>query len=144
MIDKKQIPCNLCGSTDFTFLFHAVDRLHGYEGTFTYVKCRKCGLVYMNMVHRHADLSLYIGAKDEYIDETGYADDACRILLEYGFKELGLNKVWTEIYSFDDKKKKLYEKIGFHLDGTLRQNYFHNGKWYDSMIYSLLSAEYEI
>ena len=48
MIDKKHIPCNLCGSPDFTFLFHAVDRLHGYEGSFTYVKCRKCGLVYMN------------------------------------------------------------------------------------------------
>jgi len=103
-----------------------------------------CGFVYMNLVHRHADLSLYIGAKDAYIDEAGYAEDACSILLEYGFKELGLNKVWTEIYSFDEKKKKLYDRFTFHLDGTLRQNYFYDGKWHDSMIYSLLSGEFKI
>ncbi|MHC4745667.1 MAG: class I SAM-dependent methyltransferase [Planctomycetota bacterium] len=48
MTDKINIPCNLCESDDFDLLFHAVDRLHGYPGTFEYVKCRKCGLVYMN------------------------------------------------------------------------------------------------
>ena len=63
-----------------------------------------CGFVYINWVHRHADLSLYIGWKDAYIDEEGYAEESCRLLLDYGFNELCLNKVWTEIYSFDDKK----------------------------------------
>ena len=57
-----------------------------------------CGFVYINWVHRHADLSLYIGWQDAYIDEEGYAEESCRLLLEYGFNELCLNKVWTEIY----------------------------------------------
>jgi hypothetical protein len=101
-----------------------------------------CGFVYINWVHRHADLSLYIGWNNEYIDEKGYAEDACKELLRYGFHELALNKVWTEIYEFDEKKKKLYDKFGFQQDGLLRQNYFYEGKWWNSRILSLLSSEF--
>jgi len=38
----------LCGSKDSTFLFDARDLLHGIRGTFSYVRCSECGLVYMN------------------------------------------------------------------------------------------------
>ncbi len=48
MIRTEEVPCNLCGCTDSVFLFEARDRLHGIGDTFTYVKCRECGLVYMN------------------------------------------------------------------------------------------------
>lgn len=48
MIRTEKISCNLCGSKDSTFLFEARDRLHGIEGTFSYVRCPMCGLVYMN------------------------------------------------------------------------------------------------
>lgn len=101
-----------------------------------------CGFVYVNWVHRHADLSLYIGWKDAYIDKEGYAEDACKLLLKYGYGELALNKVWTEIYSFDKKKENLYNKLGFHRDGLLRQNYFYDGQWWDSLILSLLASEF--
>jgi len=100
-----------------------------------------CGLIYINWVHRNADLSLYVGWEDTYIDEEGYAEESCKILLDYGFNELGLNKVWTEIYEFDDKKKALYDKLSFQQDGLLRDNYWYDGKWCDSRILSLLSHE---
>lgn len=101
-----------------------------------------CGFVYVNWVHRHADLSLYIGWKDAYIDEEGYAEESCRLLFDYGFKELGLNKIWTEIYEFDAKKRKLYDKLGFKQDGLLRENYFHDGRYWDSVIISILAGSY--
>ncbi|MGE4232541.1 MAG: GNAT family N-acetyltransferase [Bacteriovoracia bacterium] len=102
-----------------------------------------CGFVYINWVHRHADISLYIGWKDAYIDDHGYAEDSCKVLFKYGFDELNLNKIWTEIYSFDEKKKALYDKLGFKQDGLLRENYFYDGKWWDSRILSLLGKEYK-
>jgi RimJ/RimL family protein N-acetyltransferase len=101
-----------------------------------------CGLVYINWVHRHADLSLYIGWKEAYIDSEGYADDACRTLFCYAFEELGLNKIWTEIYEFDHLKKEFYDRLGLSQDGFLRQNYFYEGKWWNSRILSYLSSEY--
>ena len=102
-----------------------------------------CGLAYISWAYRHADMSLYIGWKDAYIDTKGYAEESCRLLLDYGFKELCLNKVWTEIYIFDKKKKKLYDKFGFHVDGILRENYFYNGKFWNSYILSILSSEWQ-
>ena len=101
-----------------------------------------CGFVYINWVHRHADLSLYIGWREAYIDKKGYAEESCKLLLDYGFNELCLNKVWTEIYEFDKKKKTLYDKFSFKQDGLLRQNYWYDNKWWDSRILSLLSSEY--
>lgn len=101
-----------------------------------------CGLCYINWVHRNSDLSLYIGKDEVYIDDDGIAEESCRLLFEYGFGELGLKKIWTEIYEFDTKKYSLYHKLGFHDDGILRSQYFYNRKWWNSYIMSLLSDEY--
>jgi len=55
---------------------------------------------------------------------------------------LDLNKMWTEIYVFDVKKKRLYDKLGMKVDGVLRQNYFYDGKWWDSYIISILASDW--
>ncbi len=47
-IQTKDVACNLCGSRDAKVLFEAIDRLHGVEGAFRYVRCQACGLMYMN------------------------------------------------------------------------------------------------
>lgn len=47
-VTTRPVVCNVCGSSDSKPLFSAIDRLHGFEGTFQYVQCRQCGLVYMN------------------------------------------------------------------------------------------------
>jgi RimJ/RimL family protein N-acetyltransferase len=72
----------------------------------------------------------------------GYAKESCKLLMAYGFNELCLNKIWTEIYEFDDKKRELYISLGFQQDGLLRQNYWHDGKWWNSRILSILCSEF--
>lgn len=47
-IETSEVVCALCGSDEATRLFEAVDRLHGIDGRFRYVRCKRCGLVYMN------------------------------------------------------------------------------------------------
>jgi len=101
-----------------------------------------CGFVYTHWVYRHADLSLYIGWQDAYIDDKGYAKEACDLLLAYGFDQLALNKIWTEIYVFDKKKKALYDSLGFKVDGILREDYFYEGRFWDSYIISILASEW--
>ena len=101
-----------------------------------------CGLCYVNWVHRYSDLSLYIGKDESYIDDEGIAEESCKLLFDYAFHELGLNKIWTEIYEFDNKKKDLYTKLGFEQDGFLREQYFYDGKWWGSYLLSLLRKEY--
>ena len=46
--ETREISCNLCGASEPRMLYEAIDRLHGFNGTFQYVRCSQCGLVYMN------------------------------------------------------------------------------------------------
>ena len=87
------------------------------------------------------NLSLYIGKNDCYIDEQGLAEETCKLLFKYAFDELRLNKIWTEIYIIDERKINLYKKLGLKIDGILRENYYHDGKFIDSYIFSILKKE---
>lgn len=47
-IRTQEVPCGLCGGADAETLFDATDRLYDVQGSFRYVRCKQCGLVYMN------------------------------------------------------------------------------------------------
>lgn len=101
------------------------------------------GLIYVNWQIRAADISFYIGADEAYIDQKGIALDAAQTLVRYGFETLNLHKVWTELYEFDNRKIDFFTKsLGFTKDGSLRDNCFHEGKYWNSHIFSLLDSEY--
>lgn len=103
-----------------------------------------CGLVYVNWIIRSADFSFYIGEEAKYIDDDGYAEEATRLLLDYGFNNLNMHKIWTELYDFDQKKIKFFmEKFKFKKDGLLRDNCFEAGEYSDSHIYSILESEFK-
>ncbi len=99
-----------------------------------------CGLCYIDWVNRTADFSIYIGADNLYIDQQ-LAPDAALALISYGFDELGLNRLWSEIYAFDTAKAAFFQQLGFTLDGRHRQTHWAEGAWHDSLYYSLLASD---
>ena len=101
-----------------------------------------CGLLYTNWLIRSADFSFYIGKDELYIDKK-YANDAAKLFLDYGFKELNLNKIWMELYEYDSSKIDFFIEIfKFKIDGKLRENAYYDGRYWDSFIISLLNKEY--
>jgi RimJ/RimL family protein N-acetyltransferase len=101
-----------------------------------------CGLVYVNWILRSADISLYIGHQEIYIDGPGgIAESSAQALIRYGFDNLNLHKVWTELYSFDNRKVELFARLGFSRDAVLRDNAYEDGRYHDSFIYSLLRTD---
>ena len=103
------------------------------------------GLLYINWISRSADFSFYIGKDNKYIDNGGSSIEAVSLLINYGFKNLNLNKMWMELYEFDTKKINFFsENFNFKKDGVLRQNCFEDGKYWDSFIISLLKEDYEL
>lgn len=100
------------------------------------------GLLYTNWINRATDFSFYIGEEEMYIGENGYAEEAAKLLIDYGFNNLNLNKIWMELYEFDSQKIEFFmKKFSFKKDGLLRQNCFEDGKYWDSLIISLLRSE---
>jgi RimJ/RimL family protein N-acetyltransferase len=99
-----------------------------------------CGLCYIDWVNRTADFSIYIGAEGLYIDER-LAPDAAITMIGYAFGELGLNRLWSEIYAFDKAKTAFFQRLGFALDGRHRQTHWAEGAWHDSLYFSLLASD---
>jgi len=99
------------------------------------------GLLYINWIIRSADFSFYIGDENKYIGNDGIAKEAANLLIDYGFNNLNLHKIWMELYEFDLKKIKFFtEKFGFKIDGILRDNCFEDGRYRDSKVLSLIST----
>lgn len=98
------------------------------------------GLCYIDWINRTADFSLYIGADGLYIDEH-FAPDAAITMANHGFDELGLNRLWSEIYNFDTPKATLFQRLGFSLDGRHRSTHWAEGAWHDSLYFSLLASD---
>jgi RimJ/RimL family protein N-acetyltransferase len=100
------------------------------------------GLLYINWIIRSADFSFYIGDKDKYIGADGIAEEAAKLLIDYGFKNLNLHKLWMELYEFDNEKIDFFTThFGFKKDGLLRDNCYENGKYWNSHIISLLTSD---
>ena len=101
-----------------------------------------CGLLNINWIIRSADFSFYIGENGAYIDNEGYAEEAAKLLIDYGFQNLNLHKIWMELYEFDKVKINFFTNtFKFKKDGQLRDNCFENGKLWNSYILSLLKEE---
>jgi len=101
-----------------------------------------CGLVYVNWVIRSADISLYLGHEQIYIDGPGgFAEETAKVLMKYAFENLNLHKVWTELYSFDHRKVEMFTRLGFARDAVLRDNCYEDGRYHDSYIYSYIRPD---
>ena len=117
-----------------TLMFAVVDRADGRL-------LGASGLCFIDWVNRNCDLSLYIGDDGVYVDGR-YAPDAARTTIAYGFDELGMNRIWVEIYEFDLPKQKLLGELGFQLEGRHREHHFADGRYHDSLFYGLLASEW--
>jgi RimJ/RimL family protein N-acetyltransferase len=101
-----------------------------------------CGLVHIDWVNRSADFSIYIGYDGIYIDDK-YAVETASLMRDYGFDILNLYRLWAEVYSIDSRKIEFFKEIGFKKDGQLRQTYWFEGEWHDSIFFSLLKSDIE-
>lgn len=100
------------------------------------------GLLYINWIIRSADFSFYIGDQGKYIGKDGVAKEAAQLLINYGFNNLNLNKIWMELYEYDTQKLNFFiNDFRFRKDGLLRSNCYEDGRYWDSFIISLLSKD---
>jgi len=72
----------------------------------------------------------------------GYGKEAMTALLKYAFEETNTNRFWLDVYPDNAIGIKLYERLGMHRDGVLRQNYKSDRGYLDQIIYSMLKSEY--
>jgi [ribosomal protein S5]-alanine N-acetyltransferase len=73
----------------------------------------------------------------------GYALDATRTIIDFGFTTLGLHRISGAIGPNNAASIALVTRLGFTREDRLRDHVFTNGAWRDSILYSLLAHEWE-
>lgn len=73
----------------------------------------------------------------------GYVSEALQKVLQFGFEELNLNKIYASYFLHNPASGKVLEKNGFVFEGTLRQEILKNGKYLDLNKYACLKENYK-
>lgn len=88
---------------------------------------------------RCATIGIALGR--EYVGR-GYGTDAMRVIVSYGFRELGLHRIQLGVSPFNPAGIRAYEKAGFAEEGRRREAVWHDGRWYDEVLMSVLEREW--
>lgn len=90
--------------------------------------------------HCRAELGYWIG-KDYW--KCGYCTEAARAIIEYGFKQLKLNKVKSSHFARNPASGKVMRNIGMKKEGFRREHVIKWNKYEDLVQYAILRKEWE-
>ncbi len=94
----------------------------------------------VSIPNRHAYLGIFIGDKSCW--SKGYGTEALDLVLEHGFNQLNLHRIFLTVLSFNARAIRVYEKVGFKREGVLREHIYRNGKYHDLYYMGLLENEW--
>ncbi|MGW3518412.1 GNAT family N-acetyltransferase [Streptomyces hydrogenans] len=72
----------------------------------------------------------------------GLGTEATRLIVGHAFGALGLYRVWLEVYAFNPRARRAYEKAGFTAEGVLRGALLWEGERVDATVMSVLAPEW--
>jgi len=99
-----------------------------------------CGFASIDHLNQTAETGIFIGDKKYW--DNGYGMEALSLLLDYGFKALNLHNVCLRVYSFNERAKRCYEKIGFKIIGNNREALLRGKERHDIILMDILYSEF--
>ena len=88
--------------------------------------------------HEHAEVGYWI-APSEW--GKGYATEAVRAMLDYGFRELKLHRIQGRHFGRNPASGRVMEKAGMVMEGVHREAYKRWGKFEDSVVYAKIADQ---
>ncbi|WLR42203.1 GNAT family N-acetyltransferase [Bacillus carboniphilus] len=100
------------------------------------------GTIGFNEIHKKDRIGLVGYWLGEEFQGNGIMAKALNTLIDYGFKELKLNRVEIHVAVENKKSRALPERFGFVEEGRFRQAEWLNDHYVDHIIYALLAEEW--
>ncbi|WP_442602983.1 GNAT family N-acetyltransferase [Paenibacillus sp. KN14-4R] len=98
-------------------------------------------LMDMDETNRSAHMRITIFDEEDY--GKGYGPEAIRLLLHHAFGVLNLHRIELNVYAFNQRAIRAYEKIGFVQEGRMRDVLYYNYEYHDSITMSMLAHEFK-
>lgn len=104
------------------------------------IPCGTIGLLGIDQKNKKAEY--YIAMGETNLKGKGISTKASKLILEYGFRELGLNRIYlcTEVENIP--AQKLFEKVGFIKEGCIRSDIVSHGRSVDRFAYGIIRDEF--
>lgn len=99
-----------------------------------------CELRKFDHTARSCELGIAIGEKQYW--SQGYGGETVELLLRIAFDGLNQHKVWLTCAAFNERGARAYRRVGFREDGRLRDDRFIDGRYYDTLLMSILEDEW--
>jgi RimJ/RimL family protein N-acetyltransferase len=104
---------------------------------------RRIGSVNLrNLDRENGSAELAIVITDKSLQGRGLGTDALNCLVDFGFGELRLERIYLHVFDFNVRARRSYEKAGFQVDATLRHARFHRGQHHDVHLMSILRDDW--
>ncbi len=81
-----------------------------------------------------------IGERDAW--GRGLGSEATALMLEHAFDHLALHRVALSVFSFNTRAIRSYEKVGFRIEGRLREAILRDGTYWDEIQMAILQDEW--
>ena len=164
-LERRDLPAYVAGINDtdvggwagYTFPFNVEMSVHWLDevqekmgkGTgYFFAVCelgddRFIGTIWLNHVNTHhanAELAIYM---DRDHIGAGWGTDAQRVLLDFGFNTLRMERVYLTVDAENARAIRSYEKVGFKKEGVMRRSWQMRGKLSDSVLMAILRDEWQ-
>ncbi len=95
--------------------------------------------LHLTRLHRHALLGYWLGRP---YWNRGFATEAVRAVLAYGFATLDVHRIYAGHFSANPASGRVLLKAGLRYEGRMRQHYYRFGRYLDVEWYGILKEEY--
>lgn len=106
-----------------------------------WVHIGSCNFHRIDYRSRVSEFGILIGAPD--YRGQGYGTDAVQTMVRFGFYTLNLNRVYLRVFADNARAIRCYEKVGFQLEGRLRQDNYSHGAYRDTLLMGLVRSDWE-
>ena len=91
--------------------------------------------------HQHAELGYWLGVQHW---GKGFATEAAREILRYGFEDLGLHRIFASHFRHNPASGRILAKLGMRHEGCQREHLRKWDRFVDSELYGILRQEWEV
>jgi RimJ/RimL family protein N-acetyltransferase len=71
----------------------------------------------------------------------GYGTEATRAVVDHAFDDIGVHRIGLEVYTFNPRAQRVYEKVGFQVEGRLRDALRWDDEWVDAVVMGMLASD---
>jgi len=122
-----------------TFIQHCLDMHHPtffaiefkgeHVGNISLAPCQ-------DVYRKSAEIGYFIA---EPYWNKGIASAAVKVIVQFGFSNLGLMRIHTGVFEYNTASQRVLEKCGFVKEGIFRKAVFKEGELWDEVRYAILN-----